>query len=480
MMKWRLMFATAILLHLLSLLVIPIFYKRLIDIIIYDKIFIKALLFAGGIMLAAVGSSTFEHLGNYLRAKLHLEMAEKNIIRSMEEFYRLDVKRAREEGRYLNLIFNTSMNMASKEVEFFHKLLNALFGGIFMVAVGMYLSHRMFILSIIIFLSAFSVVNYLSRYIGETKKREMDERLRFKNRLIDVLKSFKLWRIIGLQRSYIIKPFEKFKTKYLKFEAALSIISNISWFLYQGVYVVIILIGGYMVLRGGLSISSLLAMVYLVRKYGDIFSDITSLIPVYREIQVYRNKLREGLSPLREYRIFKDYIECEGIYASYGEKEVLKNLHFVAKNSDRVLITGPNGSGKTTLAHIISGNLEPLKGKVITPRNLSSLILPVHLPPARVKDMVDPETLKRYGLDSVKENLCTELSIGQKRVVGILLALSKKADAYIFDEPLESLDEIMSREISALILSRTSNGILIIIQHMKRGNFGNFREVRIA
>ncbi len=479
-MRYRLVFAVMVLLYSSSMLVIPLFYKELIDTVIYDKVFIKALLFAGGILFAAVGSSALEHLGNYFRTKLYLETAKEKIIQNMERFYRIDSQRAREEGRYLNLIFNTSTDMALKEVQLFHKLLSTIFGGIFMISVGTYLSPRMFILSVIIFVPVFSVVNYLSKYINITKSREIDSKLRFKNHLISILRSFKLWRIVGLRSSYISSHFDRFKSQYLKFEATLSIISNISWFLYQGVYVFIILVGGYMVLKNNLSISSLLAMIYLVRRYGDIFSDITSLIPSYREIQAYNDKLREDLTPLQEYRTFGEHIECRGIDVSYGKRKVLKDFNFTAKSSDKILITGPNGSGKTTLAHIISGNLKPLKGEVITPPRVSSLILPLHLPPVRVKDVVDSEALKRYGLDVVGENLCVELSMGQKRIVGILIVLSKDADAYIFDEPLANLDEVMQKRMFNLIQVKTADKILIIIQHTKDVFFKDFKEVRVA
>ncbi len=479
-MKYRMTLGLIILLHSSLILAIPIFYKGLIDTIIHDKSLMKALMFAGGILFSAVVSSALEHLGNYFKMKLSLETAKAGIISNMEKFYCVDFQRAREDGKYLNLIFNTSMDMASKEVELFHKLLNSVFGGIFMVMIGTYLSPEMFILSIAIFLSSFSLVNYISRYVNLAKSREIDEGLKFKNHLINTLRSFKLWRLIRLKKFYVTSAFEKFKSRYIKFEIIVSIVSNVSWFLYQGVYVAIILVGGYMVLQKILSISSLLATVYLVRRYGDIFSDITSLIPLYREIQAYKNRLYKDLTPIQEYRIFKEYIKCQDIYVSYGEKVVLKNLHFEAKNSDKILIIGPNGSGKTTLAHIISGNLKPLKGKVITPRKVSSLIQPVHLPPVKVKDIVSSENLKRCGLDDLKENLCTELSMGQKQIIGTILTLSKESDAYIFDEPLENLDEAMTKKISEIILTDTSNKILIIIQHTGNAPFMKFKEVKIA
>jgi ABC-type multidrug transport system ATPase subunit len=58
-----------------------------------------------------------------------------------------------------------------------------------------------------------------------------------------------------------------------------------------------------------------------------------------------------------------------------------------------------------------------------------------------------------------------ELSAGQQQKLALIVALSKKADLYLLDEPLANLD-MESRDIAMhLILERTKGKTLILIMH---------------
>jgi len=50
-------------------------------------------------------------------------------------------------------------------------------------------------------------------------------------------------------------------------------------------------------------------------------------------------------------------LEAQNISKHYGEKEVLRDLHFIIGRGERIAFVGRNGEGKTTLARIIVGDL---------------------------------------------------------------------------------------------------------------------------
>ena len=60
----------------------------------------------------------------------------------------------------------------------------------------------------------------------------------------------------------------------------------------------------------------------------------------------------------------------EGLFVSnlqksYDNVEILKNINFEVHRSEAVGLLGPNGAGKTTSFHIITGLINPNKGKII-------------------------------------------------------------------------------------------------------------------
>jgi len=57
-------------------------------------------------------------------------------------------------------------------------------------------------------------------------------------------------------------------------------------------------------------------------------------------------------------------IRLENISFSYGEKEVLQNIHLEIKKGMFLGLIGPNGGGKTTLIKLILGLLTPDEGNV--------------------------------------------------------------------------------------------------------------------
>lgn len=131
-----------------------------------------------------------------------------------------------------------------------------------------------------------------------------------------------------------------------------------------------------------------------------------------------------------------------------------------------MLLRGPNGCGKTTLLHIISGTLAPDTGAVVLPPRVASLTTPVNLPPLPVRELVADERLRTsMGLDSLADQLPSELSSGQRQRVGVAALLSEDADVYLADEPFSNLDEKGRDLVLSSLRERTGGKALLVVHH---------------
>ena len=62
---------------------------------------------------------------------------------------------------------------------------------------------------------------------------------------------------------------------------------------------------------------------------------------------------------------FREGIEFCGVYFSYGQNEVLKNINLKVKKGALLAIVGPSGTGKTTLVDLIPRFYDPQAGRIL-------------------------------------------------------------------------------------------------------------------
>jgi ATP-binding cassette subfamily F protein 3 len=63
-------------------------------------------------------------------------------------------------------------------------------------------------------------------------------------------------------------------------------------------------------------------------------------------------------------------MEATGLYKSYGEKSVLRDVNLTIERGDRIALVGANGAGKSTLIRLLAGLDEPTAGVVKSGHNV--------------------------------------------------------------------------------------------------------------
>jgi ABC-type multidrug transport system fused ATPase/permease subunit len=265
----------------------------------------------------------------------------------------------------------------------------------------------------------------------------------------------------GHLKTYLTTSVERYRITR-KFQAIIDLTMVVSDFLSM-------LVGALFVLQGKLSFGAYLAFVNAFWRAVTTLMQIFKSAPDFHSLGVVVARIVSFLStPATVYHRTGNSLAVRQIEFSYGLIPILQDLSLQVSPGERVIMVGPNGSGKTTLAHILSGYLAPSKGDVFLPESISSITLPIVFPPMKVRDLVsDTELLAMFHLADpvLLEAEADELSAGQQQKLALIVALSKKADLYLLDEPLANLD-MESRDIAMhLILERTKGKTLILIMH---------------
>jgi ABC-2 type transport system ATP-binding protein len=163
-------------------------------------------------------------------------------------------------------------------------------------------------------------------------------------------------------------------------------------------------------------------------------------------------------------------LETDGLGKRYGRRWALQDCSLAIPEGRVVGLVGPNGAGKTTLLHLAVGLLAPTSGTISVlgdpPPERSTQLARVgfvaqetpvyarltvaqHL---RMAGWLNPNwdaelAASRIGsLDLDLRQRAGSLSGGQRAQLALTLAIAKRPDLLLLDEPVASLDPLARRE----------------------------------
>jgi ABC-2 type transport system ATP-binding protein len=180
-------------------------------------------------------------------------------------------------------------------------------------------------------------------------------------------------------------------------------------------------------------------------------------------------------------------IEARGLGKRYGHRWALTDCTVRIPAGHVAGIVGPNGAGKTTLISLTTGMLAPTTGTVEVlgsspasgPGQLARvgyvsqdtpayaglsvadhLRLGAHLNP-RWDATLARRRIEQLGLDPKQK--AGKLSGGQRSQLALTLALAKRPELLVLDEPIASLDPVARHEFLQVLMNATAEQELSVV-----------------
>ena len=183
----------------------------------------------------------------------------------------------------------------------------------------------------------------------------------------------------------------------------------------------------------------------------------------------------------------KYILEVKNLKKYYGKTRGIENVSLGLKKGEIYGFIGPNGAGKSTTIRTIVGLINKTSGKILIDNkeyNLNDLEIKKRIGylPSEI-NLYDDLTVKEifdyhesfYKIDTfrkrkrlvkllkIDENKKIEdLSLGNLKKVGIILALMHDPDILILDEPTSGLDPIMQRILHNILIEEKEKGTTIL------------------
>jgi iron complex transport system ATP-binding protein len=186
-----------------------------------------------------------------------------------------------------------------------------------------------------------------------------------------------------------------------------------------------------------------------------------------------------------------------GLALRYGRREVLAELDLRIAAGERACLVGPNGAGKSSLLRCITALVAPTRGRVLLDgvpiegieraalaRLVSVVPGQVELPFAlRVEEVVAlgrlphqralsglaaadhvavDDAIARVGIERLRGRDVRELSMGERQLVLVAMALAQGGRLLVLDEPTVHLDLRHQVEVLSLLARLSDGGVTVI------------------
>ncbi|WP_369283788.1 cell division ATP-binding protein FtsE [Oscillibacter sp. GMB15532] len=177
--------------------------------------------------------------------------------------------------------------------------------------------------------------------------------------------------------------------------------------------------------------------------------------------------------------------------------QAIRGITLTIEDGEFIFLVGPSGAGKSTIIKLLTGEVEPTRGRVmingfsvsnITDRqlplmrrtvgvifqdfrliekktvydNLAFVMRAVGMGEKELRKRI-PYVLKLVGLDEKASHFPTELSGGEQQRVAIARALVNNPTTIIADEPTGNLDPDRSLELMRLLVKINTLGTTVVV-----------------
>lgn len=271
--------------------------------------------------------------------------------------------------------------------------------------------------------------------------------------------------------------------------------------------IVLMWLGATLVMRGDISLGSLMTFTSMAGFFMDPIGRIVGLQLQIQESGIAMKRLSEiydveaeNIQKSKKLIGLQGDIKFNNLTFKYTTREdVLKDISFNVENGSKVAIVGESGSGKTTLSKLLFRLYEIDKGNITINdidikdiglynlrKKISYVSQNVNFFSGTIKDnitvvnnKINDEKIKSIlkmagcdfvfkmsaGIESYLEEAGNNLSGGERQRLAFARALAKDFDILVLDEATSNLDFISEAKIYETLFNSSYNQTMIIIAH---------------
>lgn len=301
-------------------------------------------------------------------------------------------------------------------------------------------------------------------------------------------------------------------------------------------YILINLIGGWLIIRRGIGVGTVVTIVLYARQFATPLEQIASGLASLNRIKASSRRIyaildREEENPGRGKLTepVRGYVELKNVDFSYDpDTPLIENLNLQVKPGQNVAIVGPTGAGKTTIVNLLMRFYDIDRGTIAldgqdisrlsreTVRDCFGMVLQdtwlfrgtiaenvAYGRPEATREEIESACRKAYcdhfirtmpdGYDTVIGEDTTNLSGGQKQLLTIARALLANKPLLILDEATsnvdtrteimiqKAMDQLMEGKTCFVIAHRLStivdSDLILVLDHGRIVEQGTHREL---
>ena len=290
---------------------------------------------------------------------------------------------------------------------------------------------------------------------------------------------------------------------------AVSVLRPITGFLNNLIFLLVTLIGSYMIIKDGtLTVGILFSFLMYMRRFtrplnelAALFNTIQSAIAGAERIFALLDATPEDDTGLKDYDFRGGAVIYDHVSFGYtADKEVLHDISFDIAGGETVALVGATGSGKTTIAGLLNRYYDPVQGAIYLDgqdtrslkrrslRNHIGLVLQdTFLFTESVADNIrysrpkatDDEVIAAakaagaddfirqlpHGYETILKDNGSNLSGGQRQLLAVSRAMLADKPLLILDEATSSIDTKTEKIVQASFAELTKGRTTMIIAH---------------
>lgn len=264
--------------------------------------------------------------------------------------------------------------------------------------------------------ASFFIASFIAKRTYNMFKKQSEARGEQTSLIDEMIGNEKIVQAYSMEDNSL-ERFDEINGKLQKYSLDATFFSSLSnpstRFVNNVVYALVAFVGAFSVMRGGLTVGSLSALLSYANQYMKPFNEISGVVTELQNAIACAGRVIDLIdeTPMKKdpdnELVVKDgegKIDLEDVCFSYDKsKELVKNFNLHVKPGERVAIVGPTGCGKTTVINLLmrfydvdSGSIkiEDVDIKDVTKKSLRSNY-----------GMVLQETWLKSG--TIKENIIT-------------------------------------------------------------------------